>query len=193
MSLRTSQKRARRGGFALIIVILLVALVAIGAASLLDLVNIDLRIVGEQSKIAKADDAANGALSEVMGHQDFKMFLPLYDAPNLEYDYVGKVGTNFVWDPNNVNGVQANIAPASSEVVAHLGDATYAQGYEATARLLRRSRALDTRLDSTFALIYEIEVRSEVGGGTASREIRAQAYQFMTVPIGTKIPQRHAR
>ena len=61
-------RRSRRG-FALLIVVLLAALLAVSSVALLDLVNLDLVLVGEQRKTYAARENAMGALQEIMGDQ----------------------------------------------------------------------------------------------------------------------------
>ncbi|MEL6186146.1 MAG: hypothetical protein AAFU79_16090 [Myxococcota bacterium] len=189
MKLRTalvSRRRPRRG-FALLIVMLLVALIGIGAAALLDLVNIDIGITSEYRKGIEAESASIGAVLESMSVNDFKARLPQLDTPNLRTRLMTRSGGAYQYDPDGVVATRA-IAPADSAHIDQVG--TWAEdGYESDVRLLKIVAKENTSFDRPVA-VYEVRARASVSGGDASREARSLIY----VPIDRRVTrQSHAR
>ena len=61
-----THRNPRARGFALLVVMMIVAVVALGAAALLDLVNVDIGVAAEHRKILAAESASVGALLETV-------------------------------------------------------------------------------------------------------------------------------
>lgn len=184
-----SRRRRPPRGFALLIVMLLVALIGIGAAALLDLVNVDIGITTEYRKAIEAESASIGAVLESMSVNNFQERLPQLDSTGLRTRLMTRVSGAYQYDPDGAVG-PVNILATDSAHIGQVG--TWAEdGYESDVRLLKIVAKEDTSFDRPVA-VYEVRARASVSGGDASREARTLIY----VPTGIQgriTRQRHAR
>lgn len=184
---RTGSQR----GFALLIVMMLVALVGLGAAALLDLVNVDIGIAAVQRKSVEAESASVGAVLETIGDANFARMLPQLDDADLRTALVERQSDGtYVIDPDGVVATRV-ISPAESAFIEAPGG--YSEdGYESDVRLVR----IIPRQNSshTFAVaVYEVRARASISGGEASREARSLVYLPVAVRADRVSRQRHAR
>lgn len=190
MRTKNDRKPSRRRGFALLVVMLLVALIGIGAAALLDLVNIDLGIAAEYRKSIEAESASVGAVLETIGETNFERRLPQLDSPNLRTRLVTRQAGAYILDPDDVVGSRT-ISAADSPHIDRVG--TYAEdGYESDVRLLKIVAKEDTSLTRPVA-VYEVRAKASIAGGDASREARSLVYVPTGIQASRVTRQRHAR
>lgn len=183
------QRHPRQRGFALLIVMLLVALLGIGAAALLDLVNIDIGIASEYRKSIQAEAASVESILETIGEQNFRRRLPQLDSPTLQTRLVVRQAGAYVLDPDGVVGT-VSLTEANSAQIEAVGT-NRENGFESDVRLLKIVAKEDTSFNRPVA-VYEVRARSTISGGDASREARSVVY----VPTGINgrvTRQRHAR
>lgn len=106
----------KQRGFALLVVMMVVALMAITAAALLDVVNVDLGIAAEYSKSIDAEAASIGAVVETVGMPDFEERLPPPDSAELRTRYVTRNGSNYVIDPDGIHQTTTLVDGASAYI-----------------------------------------------------------------------------
>lgn len=186
--MKRAARRAR--GFALLVVMLLVALVGLGAAALLDIVNVDIVIAAEHRKAVEADSAAVGAVLETISDPNFAGMLPDPQEGELITRVVERQGGAYVVDPTGEVSTRA-LAPEDSAFIDRQGTENE-DGYESDVSLLR----IIPRQNSShkFAVaVYEVRARASVSGGDASSEARSLIYLPVAVRSDQVTRQRHAR
>jgi hypothetical protein len=201
----TRSERNERG-FALLIIVLLVALLALTGATLLDLVSVDLQIAGEHRKVVKAQMVADGALREVLGDRFTDDLLPEFDAcgtgggacPNGRYVWARDVGGgNFRKNPDNIPapGAYGTIPlTEATSVVAQLSTIPSMQdNYEATVDYLRTGPPWNSGQGVVRAYIYEVRARAQVNGGDANHELAAGIFKEFQIAQGQQVPRIHHR
>ncbi|MBX2812343.1 MAG: hypothetical protein KTR25_11060 [Myxococcales bacterium] len=182
--------QSTRRGFALLIVMTIVALISISSAALLDIVNIDINIASEYAKAIDAEAASVGAVLETVGVSNFQNRLPAPNSPTLRTKYVERNSDGYVLDPAAVFQT-LTLTEANSVHISGVG--TYGEsGYESDVRFIKLVPMEDTTL-SQLIPVYEVRAKASVSGGKATREARALIY--MPIPVdASRIPlQRHAR
>jgi len=188
---RSRQPKAR--GFALLVVVLLVALIAVAAVALLDLVRVDLTVVGQHRRSTEAESSAVGAMVEVVSDDLLPQVLPSVpdptNLPGLSYKFAGKQAGTYFRDPL---GVPTAMDATNSAYVRDVGT-NLEVGYEAYADLIRVSNPRDVGLTRSQALTYELSVVSSVVGGEATREVRTQVERIVATQSGTILTSVHAR
>lgn len=189
MARRRPQSQAR--GFALLVVVLLVALIAVAAVALLDIVQVDLLVVGQHRRTMDAQAVAVGAMMEVISDDTLRTQLPDPSVLSLAYQYAGKQGANYVRDPTG-RFVTIPMTAANSAFVRAAGTSVE-QGYDANVELLRVSNPTNTGLTDSQTLTYEVTVVSSINNGEATKEVRAQISRVVGVQSGTLLTTRHAR
>lgn len=189
---RSSRRpRRRQEGFALLVVVLIVALIGVTAVALLDIVNVDLSIVGQHKRTLTAQANAYGALVEVASDANLSNRLPTLTTNQLRYRYADQVAGNWVRDPDNAFGT-APMNPTNSAYIQNLGTSVE-EGYQADVRLLRVGNPQDTGLTTAQTITYEITVVSSVNNGAATKEVRALMTQTVSNQNGTIQTETHAR
>ncbi len=182
-------RRSRRG-FALLIVVLLAALLAVSSVALLDLVNLDLVLVGEQRKTYAARENAMGALQEIMGDQlisaeTYDVGRTMLPRPGINSTtvYSSHQGAGFVKDPGGLVGPSADLSTLSA--FASNPNTPLQEGFEANIRLLRMVPRQNSSLTQTMTLVWEIQVEASVNAGEASHESRALIFRDVAFQPGT--------
>jgi hypothetical protein len=189
MPRRRSQPKAR--GFALLVVVLLVALIAVSAVALLDIVQVDLLVVGQHRRTTEAQAAAVGAMIEVVSDDTLRNQLPDLTTPNLAYRYAGPNAGLYMRDPTNRFGTTV-MGPTNSAYVRDVGT-SLATGYTADVELLRVGPPQDTGTTRAQAVTYEVTVVSDVNNGEATKEVRTQVQRVVAVQSGIIRTNVHAR
>lgn len=182
-------------GFALLFIVMVVAIVAVAAAALLDIVDVDLLIVGEHRRSAIAEAVAEGAIKEIQADILKAPLLPTSDSPNMEVRYAAiDVSGDFVRDPDGLAGGPLVLDEVSSAYVSNnsFTNASLRQGYTAQLRLLRTGPPIGSGLNTVKAVVYEIRARSSVNSGQATDDVLAETFIFATAQRGT-VGQAHAR
>ncbi|MEQ9501316.1 MAG: hypothetical protein RIT81_30890 [Deltaproteobacteria bacterium] len=173
------KKRRRRNpnqrGFALFIVVLVVALVAVAGGTLLDMVNVDLVIAGEHRKAAQARAVAIGGAQETMADTNLTPANMPIDPANNSWVYATDQGGLPRRDPLGISSVMDE---TNSTFVKNPGNVTLQESYTSNIRLLRLGPALDTSVDQATAVFYEVQSVSTIGDGAASKEVRAEIYRI---------------
>ena len=189
MARRRPQTRTR--GFALLVVVLLVALIAVAAVALLDIVQVDLLVVGQHRRTMDAQALAVGAMMEVVSDDNLRTQLPDPSVLNLAYQYAGKQAGGYVRDPTG-RFLTTPMTPLNSAYVRDLGTSVE-RGYDANVELLRVSNPTNTGLTDSQTLTYEVTVIADVNNGETTKEVRAQIARVVAVQSGTLLTTRHAR
>lgn len=189
---RKAHPRHSRSGFALLIVVLIVALVGVAAVALLDIVNVDLLIVGQHRRTVDAYSNAIGAMYEVTadGRMDDTV-RPTPQSPSPTLVLAQKTAGVYMRDPTGAFGTQV-MNNTNSAYVDNLGT-TLEEGYEATINYLGYRPLPDTGQDKIIGLMYETVVVASVNNGDATKEIRAITTKPITVSNGYIPPRIHAR
>ena len=185
---KSRKHRQDEGGFALLVVVLLVALVGVSGVALLDMVQVDLNIVGQQRKTTRAQTVAVGGMLELLSDTQ------VGNAANLAQPQPGQtmiryVGTNagtLMRFPDGPPTPEA-LTPSNSAVAANLGT-RLEDSYEADISYLRAVPLEDTSLQRVVAIVYEARVASRVYDGEASSEIRSEFFRPVTLSQGYQIP-----
>lgn len=189
---RVRGKRGQRG-FALLLVVLIVALLAVVAATLLDLVRIDLSLVGQMRRTAEARMLADGALFEVLDDQELSNHLPTLDEATLRRDIVENgVKDGVPLDDTNSAYVRFDVdtggtTDPSDDVRQPL------QSYSANAQFVRFGTVPESSLGLFRALVYEVSATGDVNRGQATSEVRGEIVRTVAYNRGAVLPQRHAR
>lgn len=183
MKSATQSKR----GFALLVVMVIVAFVGMGAAALLDLVDVDLGIAVEHRKALQAQSASVGAVLESVGQDDFMTLLPPLTDPDLTTRLVARNAGTYQLDPD---GTPTTLSAATSGYIDSVG-AYGESGYESDVAFLRLMAPEDSSTELPIA-IYEVRAKATVSGGDATSQARALIYRH--VNKGTDVKnQLHAR
>lgn len=189
---RTPSRKNPRGGFALLIVVLVVALIGVTGVALLDIVNVDLLIVGQHRRSVDATANAMGAMYEVVSDQRLDAFKPRPDTPGLSYQYAGKSGGIYVRDPAGRFLTQP-MNSGNSAFVDNVGTGIE-EGYEAEISLVRLVDQVENNsINKVRMLVHETRVVANINNGDATKEVRSLQSTLITVPNGLIAPYSHAR
>jgi Tfp pilus assembly protein PilX len=196
--MRTNRSASQRG-FAVILVVLIVALLSIVAVTLLDLVRVDLTIMGQNRQNFEAAAAADGALFEIWN--DTRTNAPS-DPSTAANDFV-------VANPNDLlnTGVPLGVPAASGAGCGVpnspcLTSAFYrpaaadlaAQDYGADVCWLSIGYQENTGVNSGRQVLYQYRVVSEVNNGQSTAEERMEVVQTIGGNWdGTQIRRYHCR
>lgn len=157
-----------RRGFSLMIVIVLVALMSLAAVAQLNLISVDLSIIGNNRRSTDALAIADGAVMEVIDDQRAATYLPEFTTPQLSSNY--------------------SPSPASPFV-----DPATGQSYTANVKLLRFVPLSESSQTWSHALIYEIDAVGESTNGEGTGEVRTQIFKAVALAPGIILPRMHAR
>ncbi len=193
----------RERGFALLIVVLLVALLALTGAALLDLVSVDITLSGEHQKIVRAQLLADGGLREVLADVNSQARLPEFDycasnvpsvgCPNYRYNWASLTGGVYMKDPDNVFGIRAPLDESNSALAKFTAAPRSQENYEATIDIVRVVEVPDTSLTVTRAVVYEVNTSASVAGGDVYRAVSAEIYKKSSAQPGSLLPTQHFR
>lgn len=171
----------------MVIVVLIVALLAVVAVTLLDLVRVDLSMTGQTRKTFEARAVTDGALMEVLDDQRTPNFLPTTTS----------VPRQVISDPNDAFGTGKVTCPpnapcSSSAFVRNtIGIDGDAATYSAELCLLRLGPAKDTGLETAQAVVYELHTIGNVNDGQTTSEDRAEAFGIVQYNNGTFLGRTH--
>lgn len=174
---RMGSRRRRRGrrdqrGFTLIMVLLLVVILALMGISILQLITLDLSLVGQSRRNFEARDIAEGGAFEIINHVNTNTELPSLDEPDLAND--------------TASGTLPK--PTTSPFV----NASSGRDYDGEARFLRVIPLSESSHSWVRALVYELRTESNVMF-QSSGELRVEAFRAATFEPGTILPRRHYR
>jgi hypothetical protein len=162
------RRRSSARGFAILVVMMVVALMSVAGIALLDFVNLDLVLVGVSRVRAEATLAAEGASLEVLEDAEARNFLPDLTSTTLSAGYTPPAETPLI-----------NTAAGRS--------------YTSEVKLLRFVPVRETSATWSRALVYEVTTVSQSRQRNATSEVRVVAYKTIAVPVGVTYPRRHAR
>jgi hypothetical protein len=174
MIVKRRHRSERQRGFALLVVVMVVALISVVALTLLDVLRIDLAIVGQNRAIAQARFVADAGNIELVDNLDTEGLLP---------DAITAPATLTVAVPP-VTGTLINRPQTADEA---------AQTYQGEIRLVRFGPATNCSLSVCRDLFFEIRTVGEIGNGDASSEVRSMSKKVTTFPRGTIITNMHGR
>lgn len=191
--MRRRKAHPKQRGFALLVVVLIVALIGVAAVALLDIVNVDLIIAGQHRQTVDAQAIALGAMYEVISDSRVDgTVLPRPDTVGLKYDYAQAQAGGFVRDPGGLSATgMTAMNPANSAYVRNTGTSV-AEGYAADISLLRLAPQLDSAVDLRAA-VYEVTVESTVSNGAATHQVRTIVSRMVGGLGGRQLTQEHAR
>ncbi len=189
--MRRTKAQSKPRGFALLVVVLIVALIGVAAVALLDIVNVDLLIVGQHRQSVDAQALALGAMYEVISDSRVDgTVLPRLDTPTLRYVYSRAQGGGFVRDPAGLIGV--TVMDATNSAYVKDSGTGVAQGYTADIDLLRLVTVQDSGVTIRTA-VWEVTVESSVSNGQATQQVRALVGRVTSGQGGLVTVGRHAR
>jgi Tfp pilus assembly protein PilX len=156
-------------GFALLIVVLLVAFLSVTAATMLDVVSVDQILVGRGASQQRAKALAESGLYEVVSSGNLGTELATLDnnTPTLKLDEPGQPG-----------------AILNSSVVDTLGGE-----YDATITFVRIKAVSDFSQKLFRAAVFDVDVEADAGQGTLSRN-RLQIERLIKQPPGGGVTTR---
>lgn len=163
--MRRRNPAAGEAGFALLIVMLLVAMLAVGALSLLDMVNLDIVMVGEERRYTRAKETAEGGFFEMVNDTQTPDLLPGLDHLSLS---------------------EAYSPPPQSVFIAEN------ESYEGNFELLRIVPLSESSHTLTRAVVHGLQTTAR-SGSRASADVEVEIYRVMAYRPGTIFPRRHAR
>lgn len=192
---RTARSDAR--GFALIVVVLIVALLSLVAATLLNLVKLDLTVVGQNRKNLEARVVADGSLMEIIDDNRVLQADHLPDLTNPTLRWV-------VADPSDTFGggaVPSELpcpapppAPQPNPCfIRPASDDGPARDYAADVRMIRDVPISESSITHTRGVVYEVRSIGNVNNGESTHEVRAEVWKTRTVQPGAVLPRKHAR
>lgn len=195
--MRRPKKQQR--GFALIIIVLLVALLALTGATLLDLVTVDLTIAGQHRKVVRAQMVADGAIREVLSDEQTMNRRPDFSScgtgggacPNYRYTWAAEQAGQVWKDPDNLYNRQP--LDETTSVLAKWTGSPSEEHYTASVDILRTAPLFDSGASTFWAYIYEINADAQVAGGDANHVLHAQGYTVQGLQNGLLLPRRHRR
>jgi hypothetical protein len=159
--------RRNQKGFSVLIVCVVLAMAAVVAVTLLDIVRVDLTLAGNSRSNAETMIAAEGAAVELLEDSQLSAMLPGFETATLAAAY----------DP----------PPGSPYVLTVDGNK-----YTANIELLRFAPISESSASWSRGIVYEITTTAAQQHGEANREVKVLARKTVAVPIGTVFPRRHA-
>ena len=181
--------RPGQRGFALFVVTIIVALVAIMAVSLLDQVGLDVIMAGEHRKMGMARANSIGGMTEVLSDATLLPNLPNTTDPTLTYRYIDYDGANYRRDPDGINTV---VTEGESAYFSDMGTPVE-QAYRSSARLLRLGPQMDTGVNRGQALVYEVWTESSINRADVTSQVRTEVWRTISVQQGRLINPAMAR
>jgi hypothetical protein len=169
MKRRGSQQR----GFALIIVVLILAVLGFAGTIVLNTITIEQRMMGMARLSLDARTVADGALSEVVNDRDLEASLPDYASSNM---------TSATYSPS-----------PSSPFVGGMTIDQPERDYDVTIQLVRTVPIFESSIQTIRAFVYDINVTSTINANQAADEATAQAFKLFAMQSGTVLPNMHAR
>ena len=152
----------------MIAVVMLVAVLALVGVSLLELLRLDLSLVGQSRKNLEAREVAEGAVMEVVNDLDTPSLLPSIGDGSLTNDYAPRPDSPFS-DPVSRRDYSARVSLLR---VAPLGESSHAW---------------------SRALVYEVEVTAKINDGESTAEVRSEVFKTVAFEPGIVLPRRHYR
>ncbi|MFO0725475.1 MAG: hypothetical protein U1E65_16950 [Myxococcota bacterium] len=154
-------------GFALIVVVMLSAALAMGGAILLDVVRVDLLLGRTGRQTEEARQVAEGAVMEAINDQDTPNQLPPLDDSDLTRAYQPTSATPFAVRDRGLS-------------------------YDAQFRLIRVVPLAESSMNQTRAIVHEIAATGNAGNGETAVDVRTEIYRVVAFQPGTVLPRRHA-
>lgn len=167
------RKHGGERGFALIMVVIIIAMLAVIGASVLDVVYLGALMAGEGRRSSEARFVAESGNREIVNDEEFRDRFP--DFTNLE--------TSFDPSPNSYFSHDS------------MEGSTSAQTYRGTARLVRLAGIAETT-QLARGIFYEVVTEASIGSSSrvdATSEVRSEVYYPTQLPPGTILPRNHAR
>lgn len=166
----TRRRTHPNAGFALLTVVMLVAVFTISALVVVELINSDIKSVGVQHRAEEARATAEGGLMEVLNDHNTMESLPTLSSPNLKATYTVDADSNF----------------AGSSPFRGTGQ------YTADFQLVRVAPLLESSHNVVRAVVYEVNVESQMDSGSSAR-VQAEVYRVVASKAGVVQPRMHAR
>lgn len=163
----TRTRGSDQRGFTLIVVVMIVAVLAMVAVSLLNLIRLDLTLVGQSRRNIEARVIADGAAMEIINDVNINSLLPTL-AGSL---------------------VTAYTPPAASP----FNNASEGRVYTGNLSLLRIVPLPESSHGWSMAVVYEVDTTSIYNGGESSSEVRSEIYKVVSKDPAIQLPSRHAR
>lgn len=162
--------RKTRRGFAMLVVIIIVALLALMGAAILNVVAEDLEMLGQSRRGFEARTLAEGGVSEMMNDSNVSNLYPDFSTPMLRSSF----------DPNTeVAGSMFNVAAQGRQ-------------YQGEIRLLRMGPAVESDIEQTRTVTYEFYALGDYSQA-AQTEFSAEVFNVIGYPRGWSPAERHYR
>ncbi|MCK6545823.1 hypothetical protein L6R52_08140 [Myxococcota bacterium] len=180
-----ARRRPEEQGFALIVVVMIVAAISLVAVTLLNFVNLDIILTGQARRTIEARTIADGAAYEIYDRDDLGDFLPDMRSNALQ---------TVLSDPRNMFGGGVQAIPGGSQFIDPNGTADRPPTtFTADIRFLRYGPIVNTGLNTARGLYYEIRTIGEVNNGESTSEVRVEVRNMQAFSAGDLLTPRHAR
>ncbi|MEM1022300.1 MAG: hypothetical protein AAGD10_20185 [Myxococcota bacterium] len=156
--------RKEQRGFALLIIVLLIGILSVTAASMLDVVSTDQFIIGQQNRKARAESVAETAIVEIASSSDLGEEL-VKATPTLNLPAPGQPGSLLLKSASDGDGK-----------------------YDATITFLRERGVRETTQNILRAAIYDVDVSAKTPGEEAEAMRRIQIGKPFKVSSGRLRP-----
>lgn len=163
-------KRSNQRGFALVTVVMLVSLATVSAMVLLDVIETDIDIRGNERRAREARLAAEGGLMELMNDQDILGIMPTPDDPSSSTTYTPATDSHFADEESRYGELS----------------------YQAEIRLVRIAPMLESSHNTVRAVIYDVTVEATVDGRTGAGA-EAEVFKAASSRVGVIQPRIHGR
>lgn len=165
--MRVMMKHAHEAerGFTMVTTILLLAVVTVSALIVLDIVDVDLSMVGLQRRGYAAREAAEGGAMELLNDSVALEDLPDYTTDKLRSEVPVASGSDFGGD---------------------------GQAYKASVSLVRIVPLAESSQSRVNAIVYSLDVTGQ-GSGSTRAGVQAEIYRIATSRNGVIRPTIHGR
>lgn len=164
--------RKDRQGFALLVVVLVLALVSVVGLMVVDVVNVEQRMIGFRRIAVEARATAEGGALEVINDGSLSSYLPGFASESY----------STVYEPSS-----------SSPFVAESDEFGPARSFSGRIDLVRHARPDESGIGTARVFVYEVTTVATVDGGRAEDEVRAEIIKIFSPQEGVVLPEVHAR
>lgn len=157
----------RRRGFAMVVVILVLALGAVVAAAVLDMVDLQHQVTRLMRLSHEARDLTEAGLMEVVGDEQLATYLPSITGENPTVNYYPSSYSPFKLGSNG--------------------------GYQASISYIKNVPVRESSFGIVRGLIFEVSATGESDTNQANAAVTAEIYRLVGYPTGVVLPRNHAR
>lgn len=161
------------GGFALVMVILVLALVSVVSLIVVDVVNMEQRMIGYRRVGLEARALAEAGATEILNDSELAGMLPGFDDPALRSPYVPSSASPYYVPAGDADGPPRE--------------------YNGMIYLVRTEVPEGSDMNTVNTFVYEIQVDASINQGQASDRVVVEVFKAFANKDGTVLPQVYAR